>query len=321
MFQKNMKEKNKKIISVLILSLALFLGPVVVSALEIQTIDNVQVESDIVLGPGKVEIFLDPGETEVRRLKINNRSGRVLDFTVEVEDFTGSEDGGAKLLGKEEGPYSLRDYLRPEVNNFQLAHGEKAFLDVKISIPQDAEPGGYYGSVLVSAKGAEIDNSLKGGQINIRTRLGTLFFVRVKGDVEESGFLKKFGVDKKFNTSGDINFGIDYENTGSVHQTPYGTITIANLMGKTVDVIDMDPWFVMPGFSRLREVKWVKSLTFGLYTANLELHRNYDGLVDESKVSFWIIPVKTLVIFLAIVILLTIFVVWFSNKFELKKKK
>ncbi len=159
---------------------------------------------DFVLGPGKSELWMDPGQKITKEIYITNRIGKTMDFKIEIEDFRGSTDPERTvvLLGKERGPYSLKDYLHPEVSRFTLNHGERIILQVEISIPQDAEPGGLYGAVLITAEPPETE--IKGeeektaSQVRIISRLGTLFFVRVKGDVEAEGFLKDFRLDKNF---------------------------------------------------------------------------------------------------------------------------
>lgn len=289
-------------------------------AISTKTFSNMTVEGDFVLTPGKAEFYLEPGESAQKNLSITNRTGRILNVEVLVEDFTGGSDGSAQLLGSEKGPYSLRDMLTPEVTEFDIAHGEEVTLPVMIDIPTDAEPGGLYASVVFSVSSAGADD---GGQGNVSTvsRLGSLFFVRVAGDVDESGFLKEFKANKKIFQHGPVEFDIVYENDGNVYQTPYANVKITNLMGKLIDEIEVDPWFVMPGFSRTRNVSWDKSMAFGKYKAEIELNRNYDEKVDYKTATFWFVPTKAILIVLSVIILIAVIIAWFSSKFELKRKK
>ncbi len=316
---------NKKIL-VVVLFLVVLVAPGSASAFAIKQLSNMAVQNDFILGPGKVELFLAPGETAVRELKITNRTGKRIEAKVEVEDFTGDSETASILLGEERGPYSLRDYILPEVNSFVLAHGEEARLPVTISIPADAQPGGLYGSVIISVSAEGVLSEGENGQeakgnVSTISRLGTLFFVRVKGDVNEQGSLKSFSTDKHFYQKGPINFAIIYENTGNVHQTPYAEIKINNLLGKQIDKLDVSPWFVMPGFTRKMEVQWNKGLAFGRYTAELTLNRNYGNNVDKQIINFWIVPVKIILIAVGIILILVLLIVWFTSKFELKKKR
>ena len=304
--------------------LTLFILPLTAQAFEINTLANMPVEGDYVIGPGKIELFLDPGQSASRDLKVTNRTGQPLNIFIEIEDFTGDPVSSTRLLGKEAGPYSLRDFIHPEKESFVLAHGEKATLPVTISIPETAEPGGLYGAAIFTAKPVLTpkEEELEGakGQVSITTRLATLFFVRINGPVNEAGYLKSFTAGKKFYQTGPIDFSVIYENTGSVHNNPYGQIEIKNLMGKTIDSLDITPYFVMPGFSRDKVIAWNSSLAFGRYTATLKLNRGYSNIIDEAEANFWVVPIKILIIGLAVIIFIAIFIWWFTSRFELRKK-
>jgi len=317
---------NPRFKSLIFAFLFFLFGIGTVSAFEITKYENMPVEGDLVLGPGKSELFLSPGEVGVKELKITNRTGNPLQISVDIEDFTGDNLNSTKLLGNDRGPYSLRDYIKPEKSNFILAHGEKANLIVDINIPKDAEPGGLYGAAIIRADKViqnNPDGKVEGtkGQVSLSTRLASLFFVRIKGDAKEEGQLKSFLTDKKFYQNGNVNFSILYENTGRVHLNPYATIEITNLLGKKIDSLDVAPWFVMPGFSRDRTVQWNKTLALGRYTATLKLNKGYGDNITEAKTTFYIIPLKIVLIGLGSIIILAILIVWFSSKFELKKNK
>lgn len=317
---------TKKIISGLIALSALYLSsPIAASALEITALSNVPVEGDFVLGPGKVELFLEPGETVTRELNVTNRSGKPLKVSLDIEDFTGDSVNSTLLLGDEKGPYSLKDFLAPEEKSFTLAHGEKANLPVTISLPADTEPGGRYGAVIVRVEpealnGEEISNEAQ-GQVALVSRLATLFFIRVKGETKEDGALKTFTTDKKFYQKGPVNFSVVYENKGSVHLNPYANIEIKNAFGKKIDNLEVRPYFVMPGFTREKQASWQRGLALGRYTATISLNRGYANLTDEVQVSFWIIPLKFILIAAGVIFFIALIAWLFLSKFELKRKK
>ena len=106
---------------------------------------------DFVVGPGKIDIELKPGESKVVEMMVTNRTGERRTFNLTTEDTAGSTDVNRPivLLGSERGPYSLRDYLHVPDTHFELEHNERARIPVTITIPPDAEPGGLYGTMLV----------------------------------------------------------------------------------------------------------------------------------------------------------------------------
>lgn len=296
-----------------------------VFAYQIEEIPETPVIGDFLLGPGKQELWLEPGETTIKEITIANRLGREMSFQVEIEDFTGSRDPAETivLLGTEKGPYSLRDYLKPELSEFTLTHGQRIILPIEISIPEDAEPGGRYGTVIVATSPPKIEE----GEVKeprptvaVISRLANLFFVRVKGEVIENGFLKEFKSERKFYEKGPISFQLLFENNGNVHLTPYGTIEIFNLVGNKVGELEINPYFAMPDSLRLREVQWDKTWLFGRYLALASVNRGYQDIIDQKSIEFWVIPWKIVLAGLVGLFLIIWFFRWLFSKFEIKRK-
>jgi hypothetical protein len=297
------------------------------SAYQIQDLPDTEVKGDVVLGPTKIELFLDPGEKATKEIMVTNRTGKDVNFVFDVEDFKGSynPDQTIIFLGKETGPYSLKDWLKPELNKFTLKHGQRIILPVEVSIPLDADPGGHYGVVFAVVQppesGPKEGGEAASGQVAVVSRAGTLFFVKVNGKINEDGKMTGLRVAKNFYEQGPIALNVSFENNGSVHLTPYGAIEIKNILGRTVGEVELDPWFVMPDSLRNREVTWEKGFLFGKYTALATINRGYGDIIDQESVSFWVIPWKIVLAGLVALFLVVWFFYWVFSKFEFKRKE
>lgn len=320
----------------------LFLGLIILGGLSlsfnifayrIETLDLSET-GGIVLGPGKTELWLDPDSRAIKELIITNQTGKVQRFKVEIEDFIGSRDPNIPhiFLGEEKGIYTLKDYLKPEIDEFVLEHGQRIILPVEIYIPPDAEPGGHYAAVFVRTvpilEEGEIEKEKAKGQIAVISRVGTLFFIRVKGLVKEEGFLKDFKLKegKKFYEKAVIIFQLLFENNGTVHLTPYGIIEIKNFLGRKIDEIELQPWFVLPDSLKLREVEWNKKWLLGKYTATVFINRGYkdirdEYILDEKSLEFWVIPWKILFLGLIGLVLIIWGLTWMITHFEIRRKE
>lgn len=292
----------------------------------IEPLPNLEVYGDFVVGPGKEEIILRPGETRRAFIKVSNRLGEDRRFLIGVEDFTGSKDPEQSviLLGNERGPYSLRDYLFPEATDLIIEHGTRAVIPIIISIPEDAEPGGRYGSVLISTEAPD-DGQGGGGAVTgaaIVSRIGVLFFIRVMGDVVEDGSMTAFQTagDKAFFTKTPISFELEYTNNGSVHLNPYGTVEIKNLLGDVVGYDELDPWFTLPDSVRKRQWEWGRPLMIGRYVAEANINRGYGDIVDTKHYVFWVLPVKPIAITLGVILLILFLFRFIFSKIEIKLK-
>ncbi len=292
--------------------------------LEKLTGDNIN-QGDFVVGPGRAEIEVKPGQTVVYEMSVANRISDGRQFKLEVEDIAGTNDASQAVifLGEQRGPYTVKDYISFPENSFTLDLGDRARIPVTISVPADAEPGGYYGGVLVSTvKDSGHSGDAGTTRSPIVARIGTLFFITVPGKTEQSGATKELTLTDKsaWYEKGPIKLNILFENTGSVHLNPYGELRVKNIFGEEVGFLELEPWFVLPKSLRTRDISWDRELMLGRYVATAHINRGYDDIIDEVSVTFWVLPWKIVGgIFLVIFIILFSFRAFF-RRFEFKRK-
>lgn len=279
---------------------------------------------DFVVGPGRVEVVVAPGQTVTRDITVTNRISSDRQFELLVEDMSGTADGSnaVVLLGDQQGPYSMRDYVSFPQDKITLDLGERAKIPVTISMPPNAEPGGYYGGVLVTTVQ---DDGVDEGQVArspIVARIGTLFFISVPGETEIAGELIDFSTagDKWWYTEGPVDLSMTFENTGSIHLNPYGEIRVTNMFGAEVGFVELEPWFVLPKSLRLREVTWDSELLLGRYTLTANINRGYNDIIDVRKVHIWVVPWKFLLAVFGTLFVFFFVIRLFFRTFELKRK-
>lgn len=292
---------------------------------EIEKLSGEVNQGDFVVGPGRAEVTVRPGQTVTYKMTVANRISNNRRFQLTVEDISGSTDASRAVmfLGDERGPYTVKDYISFPENTFALGLGERASIPVTISIPPDAEPGGYYGGVLVSTiQDDGLDEDGASARSPIVARIGTLFFITVPGEVERGGMTTGLSLTNGswWYEKGPIELNISFENTGSVHLNPYGEIRIKNLFGEEVGFTELEPWFVLPKSLRSRDISWDREMLFGRYTATAYINRGYDDIIDEVSVTFWVLPWKVVLgIFLVIFVILFSIRAFFRN-FEFKRR-
>lgn len=252
---------------------------------------------DFVVGPGKFEVTVAPGESVESSITVTNRSGERKLFRITTEDMAGSDDPleASVLLGDDVGPYTLRDLLEVPAREFYLEAGERATIPVTISLPFDAEPGGRYGSLLVQTASSG-DGTASAPTAAIVSRIAILYFVVTPGELGRSGSLVNFDTlsERGYYSQGPITFGLLYENTGTVHTNPSGVISVYNMLGTEVGIIPVEAWFSLPESTRLREVTWDRELLFGRYTATAHINRGYGDVSDTLTTTFWVVDWKLL---------------------------
>ncbi|HSE34988.1 MAG TPA: hypothetical protein VLB83_02605, partial [Candidatus Paceibacterota bacterium] len=131
--------------------------------------------------------------------------------------------------------------------------------------------------------------------VAIETRLASLVFLRIEGETTEAGELGSFGVvgDKRVvrspNEDAPLGLYLTFSNTGTVHLNPYGEIAITPMFGEPTRYV-LDPWAVLPGSTRTREVPLIAPLAPGSHRLTLSLNRGYGDIVDTAEIQIWVLP-------------------------------
>jgi hypothetical protein len=314
-----------------LLLLTMFLGTYAHAAYPIESV-GASDRKDFVVGPGKEEFYLNPGESGTAEIIVTNRLGETRDFEITVEDIAGSRDPNQSVifLGDKKGPYSLKDYVSVPETKFTLPNNSRARIPVTIKVPANMEPGGLYGSVLISTvkpvQRQESENVTGGIPIQLREAVNLL--VRVAGDAKEdakmTGFTTESG--KTWYSGNDTaTFRVAFENNGSVHVDPSGTISVKNLVGEEVTSLKVAPWSSMPDSLRSIETSMKTNLMMGKYQATAKIYRGYGDEADpksydEMSLSFWVIPWEKIAIVFIVLLILVFGVRWFRKTFEFKRK-
>lgn len=267
-----------------------------------------------IVKPAKTELVIAPGESKESILTLSNATALPLHVDVSFEDVVPStqvlpSDEPIKLLGKHGGEYALQNFFSVSRPSFDLLSGKEVRVPVSISIPKDVEAGGRYGSVVFTFRPVMTPGAPEPANVAIESRVATLFFVRISGLAKEEGKLVAFGLFNNAKSAGTpsplhpLQFQVAYENTGNVHLNPYGRITLIPFLGSE-QVTPIDPWAVLPGATRMREVAVTNALSIGHYRAHIELNRGYKDIVDEEEVSFWILPSMQDTLFFVVIVMI-----------------
>lgn len=201
----------------------------------------------MVLTPPKFEFNADSGEEISGLIKITNQNTDSLVLIPSVKDFVASgESGQQKFVEPDSANVSaLAQWIT--VNNgesVEISPGEKREVPFFIKVPEDAEPGGKYGTIF-------FETPSTGGQIAVTQRIGVLVLLKVNGEIKEEGNISAFGLydpelsgpdllnhsSNFFYSSLPVNFSLRYQNTGNVHIKPEAKIYLKNMFGRDLKQI------------------------------------------------------------------------------------
>ena len=172
-----------------------------------------------------------------------------------------------KVKARKKAVHTIKDWINtiPEVT---LKPGEQKTIDVTLSVPKDAGPGGHYGVIRFTGTPPEVDSSA----VSLSASIGTLVLVTVSGDVHEEAsvaelYTSQNGKKRSLFEYGPVTINTRFKNTGNVHARPSGTVVVTNMFGKTVDTFKFNEikGNVLPQSIRRYENSLNKRLLFGRY--------------------------------------------------------
>lgn len=283
----------------------------------------------LTISPVKVEVSGDPGQTLRGEIELYNEQADTKTLYSSFENFEPSGDTGSPhFVGADSG---LATWLSTN-EVVSVESNQKQKVPYTITIPADAEPGGYFAAVFF---GAQNPRELEGGEVAIGGKLGMLILLRVEGNVPESGGVSEFGeaLNRRVISALPAAFSYRFANTGGDRVVPLGDVVITNIFGGETARIkaNVNEGSVLPASSRKFETFWgdpsleakgffdtiryqVREFHFGVYTATLDIvwgEHNQHELVPYWFIFFpWQLVIAVLAILIALAVGLRQYNAW-----------
>lgn len=255
----------------------------------------------LTIQPVKDSHTIEPGKSVSSQITLKNESDSAVKVEVTIEDFIPAAGStNVQFVGRAEGVTTVRDWITFDApDSFVFEKGQSRSITYTIKAPSDAEPGGHFGVIFFKATDAK-----QQGQLKVGTRVGMLIFITVPGNQLQKGRVLDFSA-PLFVQKGPVPFTIKFENTGTVHFEPKGTITITNIFGKEVGVVPVAGQTVLPTGVRDLSAMWdVSGLLLGRYVAEINIIDGEGNELTANRIAFYAFPMWYLLGFIIAVITL-----------------
>jgi hypothetical protein len=249
---------------------------------------------------------------------INNNPQDITVYASVVNFAPQGETGSGKFLPVFESfteGKTLAEWITVSDEPYLVSRKSSVSIPITLNVPEDAAPGGHYAAIMVGTRPVDRDRSFQVATLQIVT---SLFFVRVAGDVVESGVIRTFRAQDSFVDIPEIDFEVRFENNGNVHLQPQGNIVITNMWGKERGIVPINHQThfgnVLPDSIRQFKFSWKGEQSFtdiGRYKALLTLAYGQNERQFVTKATyFWIIPIKSVVTVLSSLVVILLLVSW-----------
>lgn len=254
---------------------------------------SAQDADSITLGvsPQILEITANPGESVKNAFRLTNASKENISIKTTPKNFTPRGEEGAVDLTEDKTSYSLAEWIDVNPKTVTIGPNKTEDFDVTISVPDNAEPGSHFGSVVFQT----IPPEQEGSTALVSQEIAPVILVRVAGDTTESVEVEEFKSEFGFYSNEKaINLISRIKNDGNVHFKPNGRITIKNTFGSEVASLDLDKRNVLPDSIRQITTEWLTGgFKIGRYNATLSLSFG-DNEIRTAETSFIIFPYQVI---------------------------
>lgn len=264
----------------------------------------------VTVSPVIDNIAIKPGQTVNRSIKITNPTSKTLTIYPVTLNFTTDNTQGKPVFysdAERSSRYSLAAWIKPNVTSLSIPAQQFTELGYTITAPSDAEPGGHYGSILLSTEPPQLSSSSP-TQVAVVGLIGTLLLVNVPGDVVTTGAIQALDAPTVLIT-GPANFTTTVTNTGNTHFRPIGDIKIKNWSGAVAADLTVNDTqgAVLPESQRQFSNSWnFNWKSFGRYTATVTLaYGSPEQVMTDARV-FYIFPYW----FIALIVLFVLGIIW-----------
>lgn len=271
----------------------------------------------LVVAPARQTVAIDAGSTANLQIKFFNESSAPISGNIKAVDFiVNNNDGSPTLLDNQND-----DWVKLPYDKASIASGDVLKVNFKVTVPDDALPGGRYIALIFEQVGQISDSNKIDEQASIvsQTVVG-LVNIRINGIVTESAFINNFKV-PVFLQFGPIPVSFEILNKGGYHITPKGQITLKNWFGKKVAESIIETNNIFPEAKRIYETDLGKTWLFGRYSVNLTASFGDTGQVLLADSGLWIIPILPMMAIILGIAIITLLAIIIYKKFKSKQIK
>jgi hypothetical protein len=278
-------------------------------------------DKGITLSPVISNVTLNKGETYNGKLYITYNNNTVANANILVYAFRQSGDTQHPKFSNKINKLSQSIHWIKIQKNVTLYPHKTIIINYTLNVAKNASPGGHFLSIIVSIT--------KAGNEKIVESVGSLLIITINGRIISSGYIQNFGATNKVFFQNPINLYLKFVNTGNIQLAPYGYITISNIFGNKIKIIEINKnqSLDLPKSTRLYTTNF--SLQnfinqFGIYTATLNLTYGYQGhfVNTQSSSTFYYFNYIYLIVLILIIIAILLYVIKrkHNNKSLFQKK-
>jgi hypothetical protein len=255
------------------------------------------------ISPTLFDMSANPTQEWTSMIRIINPNPYEITVFANPVNFAPQGEGGQgmflPIINEETNGQTIAEWIDITREAIVIKAEQATELPFVIKVPEGAPPGGHFAALLIGTKPPDDDGII---QVKTSQIVTSLVFLKVTGDIIESGSIRSFRTTERLLDKPEATFELRFENKGNVHILPRGEIKILNMWGQVRGILPVNrvAMFgnVLPDSVRQYTFTWTGEWSFadmGRYTALATLSYGEDGRqFAHHEIAFWVIPWKIL---------------------------
>lgn len=281
---------------------------------------SAQASLTLSVSPTIFDMSASPSQEWPSTIRVINSNPYEIKVYANVVNFAPQGEGGQgkflPVISEQAQGDTVAEWIHINEEELVIPAEKTVEIPFTIKVPDNASPGGHFAAILVGTKQPKNANEVT--QVQTSQVVTTLVFLRVAGDINESGSIRSFRTTKGILESPEATFELRFENKGNVHILPQGEIKILNMWGEERGIIPInrDTLFgnVLPNSVRKYDFTWKGEWSLadiGRYTAIATIgYGEQQRQFADSETAFWVIPWKILGMVILVLVAFGYFFTW-----------
>ena len=257
-------------------------------------------DQELRISPVKTDVTVAPGTTGTVKILVTNLTSDTITVQPIENDFvSGGEEGQAALILSPSSyapEHSLKRFMVP-LSNFTLPPEGGTTVSAQITVPKNAQAGGYFGAVRFAPTIGNTPSNLS--SVALGESVASLILMTVPGPTVEQLSLTNFdiqqngGTSSNFRTPNNLSLFLRFGNEGNLQESPVGQVDVQK--GKkilyTYNFNQSQPQSeILPDSYRRWYIPLKGFGKFGEYTISGTFTYGSKGATIDVQKTVWIIP-------------------------------
>ena len=217
----------------------------------------------------KVVLEIAPGQSYTGEMEIVNLEDKEAPLHVYFQDWVYQEGGNGEKNFSPAGTLSNSASSWLTVTPIETMLKPYGKLVVRYTLNVPASASGGYNSVLFFETTLGSGKTEGGTRLSLASRIGSLFFVDVKGTVQRKGEVRSINIQASSQGSRPVEIKTTFKNTGNTAIVLSGNYILMDTQSQVRALGDLANIYTSPGTTGTATTQWVGRLPKGNYDALL----------------------------------------------------